>query len=280
MTILQSAKKINRKGDLYIQKYGEKNFHQYASELLKDADLHELFDYQKIVQSAFLGPSSQKQNYRQLEFSDLPVTLSRGENCFIDVYFWRRRPTTIHNHHFTGAFMCLTGNNVDLKFSFKRTKKIGKYHDLGVLKLEESRMVKPGDVIPIPFLDRFIHQNHHQADLTVNLCFRTPESGQKNLSNYLYSGLRYEKNSSHLGRLERLRRFIDLGEVDTRSLSFTDDDILGFLLRHEGTHSENPRLKKVLEDFHKVMKKNHRLNVRELLKAHDDQLDQIESEYE
>src|SRR6476646_5091233 len=111
MKIGQIAKKINLAGDRFIRKNGSKEFHKIATDLLLSSGFSESYHFQEIVKLAFNNNVSGIQNYKQLEFSDLPLTLSRGEHCFIDLYFWRRRPTVIHNHHFSGAFMCLEGNN-------------------------------------------------------------------------------------------------------------------------------------------------------------------------
>ena len=80
--------------------------------------------------------------------------------------------------------MCLAGNNVDLEFHFEKEFSIGDFHQIGNLKFLHERNIVPGDIAPINFLDNFIHQNHHQADLSVNLCFRTAEKEKSNLANY------------------------------------------------------------------------------------------------
>jgi hypothetical protein len=280
MKINELAKKINRKGDLYIQKHGTKDFHKLATELLLTSDLSSRFDYQDIVNAAFDNTTSLKQNFKQLEFSDLPLTLARGENCFIDIYFWRRRPTVIHNHHFSGAFMCLTGNNVDLEFSFNKTSKIGKYHDVGELVLRHSRNLRSGDVATIAPMDKFIHQNHHQAELTVNLCFRTPEIPNKSLSNYLFSGLRFEKNPVLLGRVSRLRRFIDLGDFKFKNVNVTSDDAVNFLIQNHRTNSQNPRLHRIMKILDKRLQDEFNLNVPKLMDDHEAHFEKLENEYE
>lgn len=280
MKINELAKKINRKGDLFIKKHGTKDFHKYATDLLVHSGLEKSFNYQDIVLAAFENTTSLKQNFKQLEFSDLPLTLARGENCFIDIYFWRRRPTVIHNHHFSGAFMCLDGNNVDLEFEFKKTQKIGKFHDTGELVLRQSRNLKPGDVATIAPLDKFIHQNHHQAELTVNLCFRTPEIESKNLSNYLFSGLRFEKNPVLLGRVSRLRRFIDLGDFKFKNVNVTTDDAVHFLIQNHRTNSLNPRLMKVTKALDSRLQDEYGLNIPQMMDDHEAHFEKIENEYE
>ncbi len=278
MSLLQLSKKLNRQGDLFIKKHGIKDFHKKASELLSISDLSEKFNFQEIVQSAFDG--KHPQHFKSLEFSDLPVTIAQGENCFIDVYFWRRRPTVIHNHHFTGAFMCLTGSNVDLEFTFKRQKKLGKHHDIGTLELKHTRQILPGDIAEISFMDKFIHQNHHQAELTVNLCFRTPQDPVKSLSNYTFSGLRYEKNSELLGRVARLMRFVDLGVFNPEKVKINNDDAINFLIQTYETKSGNPRLLKLRKDLEKRIKNETGVEISKLIKEHDLQMEKIENDYE
>ena len=278
MAIIELAKKINRKGDLFIKKNGITDFHKKASELLATSDLSEHFDFEEIVQSAF--DSKHPQHFKSLEFSDLPITIAQGENCFIDIYFWRRRPTVIHNHHFTGAFMCLFGSNVDLEFTFKREKKLGKFHDLGTVELKNTRQILPGDIAEIALMDKFIHQNHHQAELTVNLCFRTPQDPVKSLSNYLFSGLRYEKNTELLGRVARLQRFIDLGVFNSDKVNINNDDAINFLIQTFDTRSENPRLLKLRAKLDKRIKEELGVDVTKLLKQHDLEMDKIENDYQ
>lgn len=278
MSLAQLAKKINRKGDLFLKKNGHQEFHKKAAELLSVSDLSKHFDFEDIVQSALNHKSPQ--HFKSLEFSDLPVTISQGEHCFIDVYFWRRRPTVIHNHHFSGAFMCLFGSNVDLEFTYKKEQKLGKFHDLGTIKLKQTRQILPGDIAEIALMDKFIHQNHHQADLTVNLCFRTPQDPVKSLSNYLYSGLRYEKNAELLGRVARLIRFVDLGVFDADKVKISTDDAIHFLIQTFETKSGNPRLLKLRAKLEKRMKDEFGLDLSNLIKTHDLEMERIENDYQ
>lgn len=278
MIILELAKKINRKGDLFIKTYGMKEFHKKASELLVRSDLHKHFILQEITHSAF--SSKVPQHFKHLEFSDLPLTISHGEHCFIDLYFWRRRPTVIHNHHFTGAFMCLLGNNIDFEYTFKKEKKLGRFHELGTLTLKQTRNLLPGDVAQIAAMDKFIHQNHHQAELTVNLCFRTPQGSSKSLSNYLSSGLRHEKNPDLISRVERLRRTIDLGLLDTDKVNLTTDEALKFLIDTYDSRSGNPRLLKLRSALHKRMLSDFGLDLNQMMRDHDRMMERIQNDYD
>ena len=276
--LVKLAKNINRKGDAHIKRHGIDDFHKVASDLLDKSGLHKYFDYQEIVETAFNSKSGQ--NFKNLEFSDLPLTIARGENCFIDLYFWRRRPTVVHNHHFNGAFMCLLGQNLDLEYTYKKTQKLGRFHDLGELSLKQTRKLVPGSIAEISFMDKFIHQNHHQADLTVNLCFRTPQAPKKNLSNYLYSGLRYEKDVELLGRVARLQRFLHIKEFDTSKIKISNDDAISFLIQTFDTSSENKRLLNLQKILSKKVKDELGIDVARLMRSHETEFDKIESEYE
>jgi len=274
------ARELTKLGDQFIQKYGSKNFHKLAKDLLFDQKMHESFDYKDLVEAAFSKKFNPRQNFRSLEFSDLPLTIARGEECFIDVYFWRRRPTVIHNHHFRGAFQCLLGLNVDSEFKYNQTTKFTKFHSLGKLELQNMSQLSRGEIKSIDFQDKFIHQNHHQANLTVNLCFRTPDVAKKNLSNFLYSGIKFEKDQLSLARAQRLFAFTRIEDFEYRKLELSLEDAFNFLLMSHGSSAANPRfitLKKFLES---KIKKETGLNFGKLLNDHDRELDRIEALYE
>lgn len=278
MGLIEAAKKINQKGNAFIAKNGIKDFHKKASELLASARLADLYNFEELVNLSLTA--KHPQHFKHLEFSDLPLTIVLGEHCFIDLYFWRRRPTVIHNHHFAGAFMCLTGNNVDLEFTFMKERKLGKFHDLGRLELKRTAQMVAGDITEIGFMDKFIHQNHHQAELTVNLCFRTPQAPGKSLSNYLYSGLRYEKNMELLARVNRLLRFVDIGHFDPAKIPVSDDDAINFLIQTYDSNPAHKNLQKVRKVLDKRVRDHLGVDVSRLIRIHDKRMNELESEYE
>ena len=161
----KAVQTLTRKGDTFLARQGLKNFHREAASMLASAQLHKIFDFEEVVQASFNRKKAPAPYFKHLEFSDLPITVARGKNCFIDLYFWRRRPTVIHNHHFMGAFQCLRGNNVDLEFKFHTDEKISKFISLGRIEELQSRNLKSGDIAEINYLDKFIHQNHHPVFL-------------------------------------------------------------------------------------------------------------------
>lgn len=273
--LIDISQELVKSGDKFIALHGPLKFHQEAHRLLKAAKLHEAYHFEDLLQASFTEDFNQIQNYASLQFSDFPVTLAMGEHCFLDLYFWRRRPTTIHNHHFTGAFQCLEGINVDLEFEYLKGESLGRYHDLGELKLKGSRTLVKGDIAEIDLLDKFIHQNHHQAELTINACFRTPDIGNVNLSNYLYSGLRFEQHPDVLGRVDRLLRFINIAQFDVETLNITTDDAINFLIRTYQSNSKSSMLLRVRSYIKPLLERD----IDQLLDQHELKMEELENQY-
>lgn len=278
--LLTLANQLTKQGDAFIAQHGPYEFHLKASELLQGARLHEVFDFSELVEDSFHSDFTPHQNYASAQFSDFPITVASGENCFLDIYFWRRRPTVIHDHHFTGAFQALKGVNVDLEFEFIKNKSLGRFHDLGEVKLKTCRKLKEGDIAPIDLLDKFIHQNHHQDELTINACFRTPDIGETNLSNYLYSGLRFEKHPELLDRTQRLMNFLFLGEVNIEKLNLNLDDALNFLIRYGHSSSQSKNYLKMKSIFDQRVKDELGIDVQKLMTEHQIKMDELENHYD
>lgn len=277
--LIKTAQDLIKQGDDFISKSGPLDFHTKAHELLLKARLQEVYNFSELVSASFKNNFNQEQNYGSTSFSDLPITIAMGKHCFLDLYFWRRRPTVIHDHHFTGAFQCLEGNNIDLEFEYKKLKRLGNFHDLGSIELKQSRNIKKGDIAPIDLLDKFIHQNHHQSELTINACFRTPDIGETNLSNYLYSGLRFEKYPELLNRVNRLMSFIHIGNFDLKSLDLTIDDAINFLIRSYRSESQSQKFHEVRNFMNELVQKEAGIKIDEMMKSHDQKMDELEDQY-
>ncbi len=278
--LLTISQELTVLGDKFLSKEAPGSFPQEAKNLLETSSIADAFDYQELVESVLKESFRPAQNYGAFQFSDLPITLARGKSCFVDLYFWRRRPTVIHNHHFTGAFICLDGFNVDLEYEFTESRRLGAYHSLGTLAEVEARQMRKGDAKAISYLDGFIHQNHHQSDLTANICFRTPEFGEADLSNYLYSGLRFEKNQVLLDRFERLMGLIRLGEFRVTKADLTVDDALYFLIQNHRSTSESRQFLKVRDLFRETVQRELGVDLPKLLEEHDLRYEAIQAHYE
>ncbi len=278
--LFTESQKITLLGDEFISQNGLDAFHIKARDLLESAQLHKSFNYQELVEKSLDPTFEIPQTYKYGEFSDFPLTLARGKYCFIDVYFWRRRPTAVHNHHFRGAFQCLKGFNVDLEYTFNDARSLGKFHSLGDLELIGTRNLRPGEAVSINFLDKFIHQNHHQDDLTVNLCLRTPEENQSNISNYLLSGLRFEKEPGLLMKVERLIKLCALEDFHHKNLEFSFDEAINFLIQTYETGTKNSRILRLQDFFKNKLASELNFDIYQFLDEHDRKLDEMESLYE
>jgi hypothetical protein len=278
-SFVSTCRRLVRAGDEFLARH-PKNFHGHAAELLLAAKLPELYDYSELVEASFRRGFGHEQNFKAGEFSDLPITIARGDACFIDVYFWRRNPTTIHNHHFTGAFQCIRGKNLDSEYRFRRGRALTPFHVLGELTELRTREVNPGDVAAIALQDKFIHQNHHHGELTVNLCFRTPDHPGKNLANFLYSGLKFEKDHRVLARARRLYEFAVMDTIDVEKLEVTLSDAFNFVLNTYGSGSAHPSVLKVQKFLQKKIARETGVDLAKLLRAHDRRLEEIQSAYE
>lgn len=278
--LIEKAKLLTKQGDEFLARLGEKDFHQEARSLLEKARLQESYHFQELVEASFRQDFSHQQNFSSFQFSDLPLTLAYGEHCFLDLYFWRRRPTVIHNHHFSGAFMCLEGSNLDFEYQFHPQESFGKFHSTGIVELVKTREIKAGDSAEIDFQDKFIHQNHHHCDLTINVCFRTPEKPGFNIANFLSSGLRFEKDPELLYRSEKLKRFVALGNFDYEKIELGIDDALYFLIEHYGSPSKNTLLLKLKSSLQARVKQETGLDIDQLMLEHEKKLDQLQEDYD
>lgn len=278
-TLISHALKLTKLGDSFIKKSGARSFHEEAVALLQDARMHERFDFQNLVSESFNRKFSHEQNFKSFEFSDLPVTIARGEHCFIDLYFWRRRPTTIHNHHFTGAFQCLTGANVELKYKFIKENVLTKFHVQGELKEVEETRVLPGDIQNIDLQDRFIHQSYHQADITVNLCFRTPDFKNKNLANFFYPGFKYEKDFQTLQKAQRLYAYALINKINPDKINIAPEVALTFLIETINSGSSHPAIVHIQKKLLLRVKKEFSFDFNKLIHTHESYLDDIENRY-
>ena len=278
-TLLHEASRLTRAGDKFIQKSGPQKFYEEAAALLDKASMHKHFSFEDLVIGSFGKNFNHEQNFKSLEFSDLPVTIARGEHSFVDLYFWRRRPTTIHNHHFTGAFQCLHGSNVELKYKFTKERRLTRFHTMGELKEIKETKVLPGDIECIDLQDKFIHQSHHQADLTVNLCFRTPDFKGKNLANFFYPGLKYEKNALTLQKAQRLYAFALIEDFKLDKVDVAPEVALTFLIETLNMGSSHPAVKKLQNNFMRKFKSESKLDLAKLFQTHENYLDHLIEKY-
>jgi hypothetical protein len=129
------------------------------------------------------------QSYPKDEFGEVPFTICRNDDVFIDIYVWNQHHTSVHDHHFMGAFKILQGRSYQLSYEFKTSQKINDGLFLGKLSVVNKTTLKTGDRQRIHFYEDFIHQNLHLENPTVTLLIRTNQA-EKILNSY-YTNSKY-----------------------------------------------------------------------------------------
>jgi hypothetical protein len=182
-----------------------KDFPKIACELLSDFNWK--FNHSEFQEFlCYLGPLPLQKFTRQ-DFGELPFTLYQHEKFHIDIYIWNNNETSIHDHHFCGAFKVLNGKSLQLSYQYEQVTNIAPDLDWGILKKIDTRYLHQGDVQEIALGDKFIHQVIHMEFPTVTFILRTPDL-LDNLYSYWTSGLRVKYNFHQL-KLSKVLDYLD-----------------------------------------------------------------------
>jgi hypothetical protein len=133
------------------------------------------------------------QSFPNREFGEIPFTLFRDDFFFLDLYIWNKFETSIHDHHFCGAFKLLAGRSHQHVYEFTESEVIDPLISKGKLTKIRSENLKIGSIQKIEAGDKFIHQVCHLGHPTVTLCVRTTNL-LDNLFCYHTSGYRFKYN--------------------------------------------------------------------------------------
>ncbi len=159
----------------------EKQFPAIASEALA-AFQPEAFDLQEVGRFLFTTSIPQQPATR---FSNLPVTMYRGDGFHLELLIWTQATTSIHQHAFSGAFRLVEGSSLHSDYCFLEQQRINSHVLLGDIRMEDMRLLKRGDVLPIVSgRDGLVHSLFHLDEPSATLVART--------STDLDSGPQYE----------------------------------------------------------------------------------------
>jgi hypothetical protein len=192
-------------------------------------------DLYNIIKSLDSFPA---QSFPNNEFGELPYTLVRRDMIFFDVYIWSHFETSIHDHHFCGAFAILKGQSLQHLYSYQAHEKIAEGVDKGELSMVESRKLYPGDTQQIRVADKFIHRVLHLDHPTITICIRTlPLYDQ--LSVYTINGYRIKYLINH-EKLVKVADYMalelalhDAGKIEFNQLDSDMSNLLGNLTHVE-----------------------------------------------
>ncbi len=197
------------------------DFPPLATELLSTFDWNfNHLEFQDYLKS--LG-SLPRQSFTRDEFGELPFTLFRHDKFHLDVYVWNNNETSIHDHHFCGAFKLLTGKSLQMTYHFEEGRNVSPLVNVGTLTKISTRYLNQGDVQEIQLGEKFIHQVIHLDFPTVTFILRTPDL-MDNLLSYWSSGLRLKFNLDH-PKMTKILDFFDsvlIFHQDDQDQSFLD----------------------------------------------------------
>lgn len=114
-------------------------------------------------------------------FSDMPVTVYRGDGFYVELLIWVDGTTAIHQHGFSGAFRVLHGSSLHSVYEFEEMRRINSRTRLGRVTCTGMRYLKPGDRHRIRSgPDGLAHALFHLERPSVTLVVRTdgdPDAG-------------------------------------------------------------------------------------------------------
>jgi hypothetical protein len=172
--------------------FDDSAFPELCAERLEAAGLHRRVDPDDVVRAAFAADLPPQCDPRA-NFGQPPVTLFRSGRFFIDALFWVDGTTTVHDHAFSGAFQVLSGQSIETRFSFARSRDLGEHVRFGQLQALGSALRRPGDISAVPAGPRFIHALFHLARPSLTLVARTYKDARSGLQfDYSPAGIAFD----------------------------------------------------------------------------------------
>lgn len=163
-------------GDRVAQRYAQAGNDAVSLPAIAAGELEHMdsgfrFDPQAIAR--YLAESEVQQN-AWIKFSDLPVTLYRGDGFYIELLTWSRSTTSIHAHGFSGAYRVMQGSSLHTGHQFTVARQVDAACQLGVLIATGSEVLTEGSVRRIePGPDGSVHSLYHLDNPSLTLVVRT-----------------------------------------------------------------------------------------------------------
>lgn len=226
--------------------YRHNYFHDIAAECLHAPAYHREFDEDEIINWVNKTTSLPEQLDPRSNFGQPPLTVWRTDRFVVDLYFWVDTDTSTHDHSFSGAFTNLAGQSLNCTYRFEQGVRADEGVLLGNLLLDQSELLKPGDICAIPAGPRFIHRVWHLDSPTITLVPRTV-TRRRGLWQYSYyqegMAVRYRRKApiefqrrrdflAYLFRRQHPRRVEMAEEMLSRARGYRLFTLLGDLLFH------------------------------------------------
>ena len=151
--------------------YDDQVFPQIAESALTDWQECPKFNLAEVAD--FLLTTSIKQQ-PEAEFSNLPVTLYRSSEFYIECLIWMDATTSIHQHAFSGAFRVVTGSSLHSEYEFVEKARVSQLLLLGEARTQRLEVLTRGDVRRITSgRAGLVHSLFHLDEPSVTLVIRT-----------------------------------------------------------------------------------------------------------
>jgi hypothetical protein len=198
-----------------------RDFPAIATDTLHQLDISPL-NRPEVISSIFQMKQWPRQHFESGHFADFAFTLFRSESFFLDLYIWNHQDTSIHDHHFSGAFKIVQGECFHLTYDFFQQDQVLSGMYKGKLTLQEKQYLYPGDVKTIEFTPKFIHQNIHSSNPCLTLCLRTLDHPKIMLNKYFNSGLMFKHEYLKMKEKKMLEGLIHLVQLPAGKRSHSE----------------------------------------------------------
>ena len=106
-------------------------------------------------------------------FSDLPLTIFRSRDFYIELLVWSNATTVIHQHGFGGAFRVVRGSSIHTRYAFEPRHRVSLDCMFGEIEPLGSEHLEVGAVRRIdPGMGGLIHSLYHLDDPSISLIVR------------------------------------------------------------------------------------------------------------
>lgn len=229
------------------ERYDELAFPDVAHRVLTEDPPNTQLSFLDAVEYGFFTYPLPNQADIEATFGQPPLTVYWQPDFRIEVLFWLRGLTAIHQHAFSGAFHVMDGSSLHTSWDFQCEERLSNKLLLGQVKLKKVEYLRAGNTRPIIAGKPFIHATCHLDRPTVSVVIRTNgEKVQLPQYSYLPPSVAYEPRDSS----PRIKRHIQLLRLLKSTQRYEElIDILFELLERENDYHALLYLLKVYDLF-------------------------------
>ncbi len=154
--------------------YDHQRFGAIAEAALRQAEVSTRFqlDFDELTRW-MLVPDHVFPTAGRRQFSDLPITIARGNGFYIEALVWAIGTASIHQHSFSGAFAVVKGSSIHSHYRLQTRQRVSEGLRLVDCELEQVELLRAGDVRRIESGSGLTHAVFHLEEPTISLVVRT-----------------------------------------------------------------------------------------------------------